>query len=140
MVLRKNKKGFVFTLDLILGFTIFFVALSISLFFVARGSEIAIGDYQLSLVGSDVVNLLENKNAFDSLDEETISNEMESLIPTSYDMLVRLQGNFSQGNGTIEIGSEIPSKRLLIAGQRVGVTSNDTYYKITYFTWPRLQE
>mgnify|MGYP006418548631 CR=1 FL=1 len=136
----RNKKGFVFTLDLILGFTIFFIALSISLFFVARGSQVSLSDYQLLVVGSDIVDLLDNKGAFDSLDEDVISNEMDSLIPASYDMLIRLQGDFSEGNGTIEIGSEIPSRRLLIAGQRVGVTSNSTYFKVTYFTWPRLQE
>ncbi len=138
---KKNlgKKGFIFTLDLIVGMSILFTVVMITLFFVARGSEVTLAEHQFLRLGSDIVAVMDEQKMFDSLDHEAIERKMEELLPGQYEMLIRLQGNFTAGNGTIEVGGEIPAERLLISGRRAALTDDDTYLKVTYFMWGRRQ-
>jgi hypothetical protein len=134
-----NKKGFILTVDLMLGTAIVFIVLVITAFFINQGSAITLSDHQLVRIGSDVITILDENEVLDTLDENKIKTEIEKILPGNYGMLTRIQGNFSQGNGTIEIGGEIPANRLLISGRKVAVTNNDTYLKLTYFVWTRNQ-
>ena len=134
-----NKKGFIFTLDVILGLVVIFGIIGTSIFFVSQGSQVSISEHQLLLVGSDIVNIMEEDGTLHSLDHNTIEYRMEEILPTNYEMLLRIEGNFQTGNGTLEVGGEIPEKRLIIAGQRISLTENNTYLKITHYTWGRKQ-
>ncbi len=134
-----NKKGFVFSLDLILGITIVVSIFFISLFYVSQAREDSISSYQLELIGADIVQILEKDLVFYSLDQETIELEMEKYIPSHYDMLIRIEGNFSAGNGTIEAGGELPEKQSIVSGRSAVLTEDGTYLKVTYFTWSMKQ-
>jgi membrane protein implicated in regulation of membrane protease activity len=136
---RFGNKGFVLTLDLILAMVVVFTVLAVILFFVGRGSEVTLSEHQLTLIGSDIITLLDQKKSFDSFDSTEISIALTEIIPAQYEMLVRLQGDFTEGNGTIEVGGEIPSQRLITAGQRLAMSDTNTLFTITYFIWPRLQ-
>ena len=135
-----TKKGFILSFDLILGMTIVFIILFISVFFVSQGSAITISEHQLLRVGSDLVTIMDGKKTFDSFDYETIETEIEKVLPGNYEMLVRLQGNFSSGNGTVEVGGDIPQNRLTVTGRKAAVTDDNIYFKITYFIWIREQD
>lgn len=135
----KGKKGFIFTLDVILGMIVVFVMVTITLFFISRGSEVSLGEYQLQTIGGDVVRVMDERGTFDSLSHNPIQDELALLLPANYDILLRIQGSFSEGNGTIEVGNDIPDKRFLIVGQRAALTSNGTYLLITYFVWEKQQ-
>lgn len=135
----REKKGFILTLDLIVGMAIFFTAVLISLFLVSRGSEVSIAEHHLLRVGSDVVAIMDEQKVFDSLDPSIIRDKMRELLPGNYEMLVGVQGNFDEGNGTIEVGNEIPQQRLMISGRRAALTNDNVYLKITYFIWTREQ-
>ena len=134
-----NKKGFILTLDLVLGLIILFTIFSITLFFMSRGSESSFGEHQLHRVGSDVVMLIDKQQNLDNLNFDTIETELEELLPGNVDALLRIEGNFSQGNGTIEIGGSIPNEKLVVSGRRAALTQNQTYLLITYFIWARQQ-
>jgi len=136
---KLGKKGFVFTLDVMVGMIVVFMVILISLFFVSRGSEAGLSEQYLLRVGSDILTVMDEQEVFDSLDHLTIEDEMNELLPGNYGMLIRLQGDFDAGNGTIEVGGEMPEQRLIVSGQRVALINDDTYLKITYFVWAREQ-
>jgi len=96
---------------------------------------VTLSEYQLLVIGSDIVTLMDAEKAFDSLDYYLIRDRMQKLVPTNYEMLIRLEGNFS----TVEVGGDIPQKRFMLAGRKVGLTDNDVFLKITYFIWMRVQ-
>ena len=132
-----TKQGFIFTLDLVLGTIIILATILLSLFLVSRGSEITISEHQLIRTGSDIVAVLDQQKAFDALDYTTIDTKMQQLLPGNAQMLLRIQGNFSIGNGTIEVGAELPDNQPIMTGQRAALTENNTYLSITYAIWTK---
>ena len=92
-------------------------------------------DYQSLQIGSDIVSIMDSTKVFDSLDYSKIEIEMEKLLPVNYDMLIRVEGDFSEGAGLIEVGGELPQRGSVMTGERVAITEDDTLLKITYFVW-----
>ncbi|MBU0469855.1 MAG: hypothetical protein KKA62_05400 [Nanoarchaeota archaeon] len=137
--IKLSRKGFIFSLDLVLGITIAFSVIFVAVFFVSQASSANLSDYQLLRIGSDVVVLLENEGVFESLDYAVIETELQKITPSNYEMLLRITGDFALGNGIIEVGGEIPDRRVVLAGKRVVLTSNDDLLTVTYFIWPREQ-
>lgn len=135
--LFRSKKGFIFTLDIILGMIIVFIIILSTLFFISRSVESSLEKYQLLILGSDIVNVLDQQKKFDSLDDTVIETEMEELLPPNYEMLIRLEGNFSIGNGTLEIGGNLPSEENLLFGRNILITENNTFLEVTYVLWLR---
>jgi len=135
--LSRDKNGFIFTLDIILGMIIVFIIIASTVFFISRSVESNLEKYQLLILGSDIVNILDEQKTFDSLDYNEIETEMEELLPPNYEMLLRLEGNFSTGNGTLEVGGNIPLEEDLFFGRRIAITSNNTFLEITYVLWSR---
>ena len=135
----KSKTGFVFTLDLIIGLGIIFSLVLVSLFFISKGTEAEFSEQQLLRVGSDVAMVLDQQKVFDSLDYRIIEQGFHDILPPNYDGLLLVQGNFTVGNGTIEVGGEIPQGIPIIVGQRAALTDDNTYLRITYSIWTREQ-
>src|SRR3989338_9638625 len=131
-----NKHAFILTLEIVLGSTLVFALIFASLFFLNRGTS-GVADSQLLLFGSDVITLLDNQNIFDSLDTTTIETAMQEVVPRNYALVMQLQGNLSQGNGTIEVGDEIPEKEAALVGRKAVLTENNTYIQITYWVGTR---
>jgi hypothetical protein len=127
-----GKKGIVLMIDLVIGMTISFIIIIMTLFFITQGSEVTFSEHQLSRVGADIVTIMDEQNLFESLDHDTIETEMEKLLPGSYVMLLRIEGDFSAGNGLIEVGSEIPQRGLIITGKKAILLDDNTYVSITY--------
>ena len=134
-----GKKGFILTLDIAFGAVIALLAISVSLFFVTRGSATTLGEHQLARVGSDVMNVLDGQKVFDTLDHDYIETRMQQIMPIQADMLIRIEGNFTQGNGTIEVGGTLPYDKSVISGIRVAMKDDYTYMKLTAFVWRRAE-
>lgn len=134
-----SKKGFIFTLDVALGIIISLMVIAVSVYFMTRGSESSLPQYQLLTTGSDIITVLDKQNVFDALNPSTIENQMGILLPSRYGMLIRIQGNFSQSGGIIEAGDEIPLRVNTLTGRRIALIDPDTYIKITYFMWVKPQ-
>lgn len=134
---RKNKDGFIFTFDLTLAIIIVFIVIIIGLFFVSRASSSSVSEHQMLRIGSDLITILDEEFAFDFLDHDYIEVAMQELLPANYQMLIRIEGDFPEGNGLIEVGGSIPEKRLTLSGQKVVLNKDDLYLKITYFVWLR---
>jgi len=132
---KKDKKAYLFTFDLLMALTLSFSILLVSVFFLAKGSSTTASDYQALQTGSDIAAILDQNKVFDSLDYDNIEIEMEKLLPANYDILLRVEGDFTEGNGLIEIGGDIPINQPLVSGEKVGLTDSGTLLKITYFVW-----
>jgi len=79
--------------------------------------------------------VLDREQVLNTLDASKIKIEMEKVLPPNYGMMLRIQGNFSAGNGTIETGTEIPVNIPIYSGRRVA----GNYLKVTYFMWVKQQ-
>ncbi|HIG93899.1 TPA: hypothetical protein HA234_06915 [Candidatus Woesearchaeota archaeon] len=134
-----TKKGFILTLDLMLGLVIFFMVLFSVLFFVNRQNEFTLADYQLLRTGSDLVTILDNQKRSDDLNPLSLESNLQDLVPANYGLLLRIQGEFDEGNGTIEVGDEIPLQKVILSGRRVALTDNEEYLLITYMVWSKEQ-
>ena len=130
------KKGAVFTIDIVLAVFVVFVAISFTLFFIARAGEVSRADHQLVNIGADVTRILIERGTLQELDHDAIEAGLYTIIPANYDMLLRIQGNFSYANGTIEVGGEVPERRYIVAGEQA-LYVEDRIAKVTYFVWPR---
>lgn len=130
-----NKKGFAFSLDLIAGIVIVFIVLIFASFLLHRGSEFDLSQHNLILVGSDLVTVMDNQEIFDTLDHDYIEEKMQEILPGNYQMLLRVEGNFSTSNGLVEVGSNLPEDRNVFSGRKVALTNESVYLKITYFIW-----
>ena len=130
-----DKKAYLFTFDLLMALTLSFSILLVSVFFLTKGSDTTASDYQSLQVGSDIVTILDQNKILDTFDYEQIEIELEKLLPANYEMLLRVEGDFTEGNGLIEVGGEIPENQPLVSGEKVGLTDSGTLLKITYFVW-----
>jgi hypothetical protein len=130
-----DKKGFVLTFDLIMGITLVFIVIIFSTFFIIRSSETSLAQHSNLVSGADVVRILDQQKVFDSFDYGIIEQNMLDFLPGNLEMLLRLEGDFTPGNGTLEVGAELSNEAS--SGQRVGVTDNGKYFKITYFIWEK---
>jgi|SRR3989344_2657370 len=133
----KSKTGYIFTFDLVLSLILAFSILLVSIFLLTKGSMVTFSDYQSLQIGSDIILVMDNAKAFDSLDYGRIEIEMEKLLPVNYNMLIRVEGDFSEGNGLIEVGGELPPQGTVMTGERAAITDDETLLKITYFIWVR---
>ena len=135
-----HKKGFIFTMDVLLGVMMAFLVVGAGIYFTTRGSEPALPKYQMFATGSDIVSVLDEMNVFDSLNPSVIEVEMEKLLPAQYEMLIRLEDNVTLGNEILEAGNEVPFGVSILSGQRVVWTIRSRYVKLTYFIWVKQQE
>ena len=71
-----SKKGFIFTLDVALGIIISLMVIAVSVYFMTRGSESSLPQYQLLTTGSDIITVLDKQNVFDALNPSTIVNTL----------------------------------------------------------------
>ncbi len=138
-MVNKSKKGFIFTLDIIVGIVVLFVFLGTSLFLVSRASDVSLSGQQVLETGSDITALLDRQQIISTLDASRITTEIARVLPPNYGMLLRIEGNFSAGNGIIEAGQEIPPATSVYSGRRIGLTPDGTYLKVTYLMWVKQQ-
>ena len=123
---NRDKRGFVFTLDSLIAMIILFVIIGISSSYVSRG-ESELYKLQLSRTGSDLLTLLENKEAFDSMNSASIGNEISNILPQNYHININLTcaNETLTDYTTIIAGEEIPEKSFVASGRRFFVITNN---------------
>ena len=131
----RNKKGLAFTFDIALGTGVIFGMVVLSVFLASRGSTGHLAEYQLSRIGSDILTVLDERESFDTLDHTLIEQKLDDVLPAHIDMLLRIEGSFAEGNGTIEVGGDLPTDKSLIPIRRVALASDSTYVKLTAYVW-----
>ena len=137
MAIAVNKKGIALLFDVLIGTGVLAGVIVLAIFLMSRGSVNDASQYQLARIGADILSILDQQHSFDELDHTLIEQKIQDVLPAHLDMLVRIEGDFDEGGGTIEVGGELPSRKALIPVHRVVLTSDDIYLKITAYVWLR---
>lgn len=130
--LRLEDKGMIFTLDAIIAVLVVSILMIASAHFAGK-EESSLPDLQLSRIGYDIVALLDYSKTLDTLDAGIIKNEMNDLLPSNYNMKIKITTNYGV---TREIGDAIPDNKFIATGKRAFVIVKEgkiTDYGIAQF-------
>ena len=129
-----SRKGFIISLDLFLGFVLFSIMLLVTVLLINVPST-TFSDYEMQETGGDIVIMLDQLGYIRALDDANIKTTLDVVVPTRLGMMVRLEGNFTLGNGTLDIGDDLPSNYPIITSEYVSVTNSNEYVHVTYYVW-----
>ncbi|MDP2909321.1 MAG: hypothetical protein Q8N77_05950 [Nanoarchaeota archaeon] len=74
-----NKKGFILSLDAAIAVTIVFIFLTLSAYYVGKANEDPLTRLQMIRSGSDIIAVLDQKGAFETLTQKEIADKISTL-------------------------------------------------------------
>src|SRR3989344_2985366 len=128
----QNKKGIIFALDSAIAIIIVIIFLITASFYVNK--EKSLPKLQINRIGSDILAMLDNNNILSTLNQNTIEQQLSLLLPQSYEMKIRLTGEFSN----LQTNKTIPANKFVGSGKRIIIIiqQNTTYNGIAqYWVW-----
>ena len=128
--LHCGNKGYIFSIDIIVALFIVTIIFGVSLLFISRSNDDTTLLAQQSRFADDVVAVLSYEHKFDSLNKNTITNNINSVLPPNYKMSFRLECK----NKIIENFGSLPDN-FISSGEKVIVTSNLDYCAMRYWLW-----
>ena len=128
--LHCGNKAYFFSIDVFIALFIVTIILSVSLLFISRSNDDVNLLSQQGRFGDDVVSVLEHGHKFDSLNKNTIINNINSVLPTNYKMGFRIECK----NKIIQ-SFDNQQDNFISSGERVIVTNNLDYCTIRYWLW-----
>lgn len=127
---KKNKKGIIFTLDVILGTIIVLIVLTFGSVYLSLASDEKLGQLQLIRTGNDILAILDYRAILQSQNETLIYDEMKTLLPMNMDMQILIEASSSATQTVVQP----PAKGLVVSGSRV-IYINGNYAKAKYLAW-----
>ncbi len=117
--LRFGNKALIFTIDAVAASIIVITILIVCYVYLFRTSS-EIPNLSLLRTGDDIITVLEYDGTIKTLNENTISSELNKILPVQYDMQIKI---FPEN---ITIGNQIPDDRFVASGRRFFVITNET--------------
>ena len=112
----KNKRGFIFTMDVAIALVIVFVILVGATAFITKSNKDPFPNLQLLKYGTDVVRVLDYKGHLESPDGISIENKLQEYVPNYYGMELTGIGSgscpFYANNGELP-----PDKKTIVSGK-----------------------
>src|SRR3989344_1171538 len=127
----KNKRGFIFTMDVAIALVIVFIILTAAATFVTRSNKDPFPNLQLLKYGADVSRILDYQELLKSPSEIAISNKIQATVPTYYS--IELIGSGS-GSCSFYAGEAPQSTKSITSGKYYFNSENDTC-TLTYKLW-----
>jgi hypothetical protein len=127
----KNKKGFIFTLDVAIALVIVFATILVSFLLVTYSNKDPLPHLQLLKYGSDVARILEYKGYLNSPNPTQIQNELQKILPSYYGMQLLGEG---PGDCAFNAGESPPQNKPIIAGERY-FNSGGNFCILKYKIW-----
>ncbi|MEK6973624.1 MAG: hypothetical protein AABW41_00020 [Nanoarchaeota archaeon] len=131
-IFGKDRKGIVFTLDVMLGIMVVLIILTFGSVYLSLASDEKLGQLQLIRTGNDILAILDYKAILQSQNETLIYNEMKTMLPPNMDMQILIEAPSSATQTTMQP----PPKGLIVSGSRV-IYINGNYAKAKYLAWYR---
>lgn len=131
--LRSTRKGYILSVDIILAIAVVTVLLTVSFYYAYRSSEDTFARLQITRTGSDILAVLDYDNDLSTLNQNTIRNAMNRLLPTNYNMRIEITPDIGD---SFVIGDPLPIKSFIASGRRVFVVKSGgeiTDYGIAQF-------
>jgi len=129
----KNKKAFVFTMDVAVALVVVFALLGTASYFVVKKAQDPFPTLQLIRTGSDLVRVMDYQGLFDNPNEGEISRYLSENLPPQYEM--SLEGYGSSPACNFEAGSVIQSNKPIGSGKEFFMTNNKDYCSLRYKIW-----
>jgi hypothetical protein len=83
-----NKRGFAFTLDVAIAFTVFVLFLALIGYLFSRAPEDPVASLQMQRTADDVLTVLDKYGSLQTFNENSIEDDLIALAPSQYGMLV----------------------------------------------------
>ena len=119
---------------IIVGIIIVAIILVFSTFYVTKAGDESVSKLHTVRVGSDILALLDNNGAFDSLSAESIAIELNSVLPINYHIRIRVQCDGEEPI-IVETTDIFPNDRFIGTGKRVFITNADEYCVAGFSIW-----
>lgn len=138
--LMKTKKGFVFTLDVLIAAVLVFLVVLTANNYASEGKN-TLSNLQTVRTGSDIVALMENTNGFSSLNENAIKSNLSNLLPKNYNLNLNISCSNISLSSTINmnISKVVPGNQFVGAGKRFFTISSNrsitNYCTVNYLIW-----
>ena len=128
----KNKKAFVFTMDVALALIIVAFYLIVSTNLVTQSNKDPYSNLQLVKFGADLIKILDNQNYLDNPSEATLTTQISELLPSYYDIEIIGYGDIDDCQFTV---GNIPPEDQFIASAKYYFKSQDSYCYLRYKIW-----
>ena len=131
--LKFGNKGIVFTLDITVALLIVITILIVSKFYIFKSVN-DLPNIETLRTGYDIVDIMNYDKTLQSLNANQIRNELNTLLPSKYDMLIKTTTN----NQNISVGNPIPNDRFIGGGKIFSIMTNpnnDTYITTNFWIW-----
>lgn len=128
----QDKKAVIFALDSAIAIVVVIAVLISASMYVNK--EKFLPKLQTSRIGSDVLASLDNNNILDTLNQDTIEQQINLLLPEQYEMRIKLTGEF----GNIQTNKTTSENKFIGSGKRIIFLTqgNITYQGIAqYWVW-----
>ncbi|MFO8016009.1 MAG: hypothetical protein R6U32_02810 [Candidatus Woesearchaeota archaeon] len=110
-----KRKGFVLTLDIAVGALVAVLLLTAAHTHVMDAGSSKISGISMALAGSDITAVLDQRGILESMDEDFIESEMESLLPQNCMMRLRIT---TESGTELNIGKDYPEDQHVVSGKR----------------------
>jgi hypothetical protein len=127
----KNKKAFIFTMDVAVALVVVFSLLFTASFFVVKKTGDPFTDIQNLRIGSDVIRAMDYKGVFYDPSEAEITSFLESNLPEQYG--IQITGSSSPAC-YFEVGESPPTTGRISSGKEFYSVDED-YCSMRYKIW-----
>jgi len=127
----KDKKGFVFTLDVLIALVLVVGILFTSSYFINKKIQDPYISLQLMHIGSDFINLLDNQGYFNDINHDKIKSYLDTNLPSQYGMHIQNSG----GSCVLDVQTDtLPSNKKIVSGKEFFI-SNGNFCSLKYEVW-----
>ena len=130
--LQFGNKGYIVSLDICIALFIIVITLIVSLFLISRTNEDNLSLAQQTKLADDIVSVLDYNKKFDSLNKNTISSNINYVLPKNYDMRFRIECKNKIIQNLIN-----NTNNFIASSERVIVTDNLEFCKLRYWLWSK---
>lgn len=140
MIILIDKKAFILSLDAAVSIVLVAIIIAASSNFFLKTNENFITNMQMLRAGSDIVAVLESDGTLETFDTTKIKSGITSLLPTNYNMRIKINTTYSNEPIIVETESIQTEYKFIIAGKRIfyAVQGDNAYPAIvSYEVWPK---
>lgn len=133
-----TRKGFILSLDATVAILIAFIFVAVSTYYIAKANEDQFSRMQMMRQGSDIMAILDREGVFETQSPVFIGEEISSMLPSAYEMRLRINGTFPEKTIIVETTNQTPENQFIVGGERLLVISNSsgsTYASARYWMW-----
>lgn len=128
----KNKKAFIFTLDVMITLVIVFLFLAAATTFVTKSNKDSFPNLQLIKYGVDVMRVLDYRELLKNPDEVQLSNKLQTVMSSNYK--IQIEGS-NNGNCYFLVGDTPPEDQFIGSGKYYFRTDADNFCYARFKLW-----